>query len=144
MREKVAPFYWAAAGTLAGFGLIGAMTIGRPFLLAGAGLALVGHPLLRTKGIWALFVGFGGLPALVFLLHIFNGVRTVLNPYCAEMGKPTKSALVAGAADPGPVSVSCSFVPASYYVMFAVFAAVALLGVASGLFLRRRLRAAAS
>ncbi len=41
MREKVAPFYWAAAGALA---------------------------------------GFGGLPALVFLLHIFNGVRTALNP----------------------------------------------------------------
>ena len=66
MREKVAPFYWAAAGTLAGFGLIGAMTIGAPFLLAGAFLALVGLPLLRTRGIWALFVGFGGLPALVF------------------------------------------------------------------------------
>jgi hypothetical protein len=140
MREKVAPFYWAAAGTLAGFGLIGAMTIGGPFLLAGAVLALVGLPLLRTRGIWALFVGFGGLPALVFLLHIFNGVRTALNPYCAEMGRP--GAQVAGAADPGPVS--CSFVPASYYVMFAVFAAVALFGVALGRLLRRTGRRAAS
>ena len=27
MRERVAPFYWAAAGALAGFGLIGLMTI---------------------------------------------------------------------------------------------------------------------
>ncbi len=142
MREKVAPFYWAAAGTLAGFGLIGAMTIGGPFLLAGAVLALVGFPLLKTRGIWALFVGFGGLPALVFLLHIFNGVRTALNPYCAEMGKP--GAQVAGAAEPGPVSVSCSFVPASYYVLFAVFAAVALLGVALGRLLRRTGRRAAS
>ena len=64
MREMVAPFYWAAAGALAGCGLIGLMTIGWPFLLAGAFLALVGLPLLRTRGIWALFVGFGGLPAL--------------------------------------------------------------------------------
>ena len=142
MRETVATFYWAAAGTLAGFGLIGAMTIGGPFLLAGAVLALVGLPLLRTRGIWALFVGFGGLPALVFLLHIFNGVRTALNPYCAEMGEP--GALAAGAADPDPVSVSCSFVPASYYVMFAVFAAVALFGVALGRLLRRTGRRAAS
>ena len=52
------------------------MTIGGPFLVAGAVLALVGFILLRTKGIWALFVGFGGLPALVFLLHIFKGLRT--------------------------------------------------------------------
>jgi O-antigen ligase len=112
MRERVAPFYWAAAGALAGFGLIGLMTIGGPFLLAGAVLALAGLILLRTKGIWALFVGFGGLPALVFLLHISNGVRTALNPFCAEMREP--GALAAGAADPGPVSLSCSFVPASY------------------------------
>ena len=60
MREMVAPFYWAAAGALAGCGLIGLMTIGWPFLLAGAFLALVGLILLRTKGIWALFVGLGG------------------------------------------------------------------------------------
>ena len=66
MREMVAPFYWAAAGALAGCGLIGLMTIGWPFLLAGAVLALAGLILLRTKGIWTLFVGFGGLPALVF------------------------------------------------------------------------------
>ena len=139
MRERVAPFYWAAAGALAGFGLIGLMTIGGPFLLAGAVLALAGLILLRTKGIWALFVGFGGLPALVFLLHISNGVGTALNPYCAQ-GRP--GALPPGAGAPGPVS--CSFVPASYYVMFAVFAAVALFGVALGRLLRRAGRRAAS
>ena len=49
MRERVAPFYWAAAGALAGFGLIGLMTIGGPFLLAGAVLALAGLILLRTR-----------------------------------------------------------------------------------------------
>ena len=89
---------------------------------------------------WAPFVGFGGLPAFVFLLRRYNGVRTALNPYCAEMGKP--GALVAAAADPGPVS--CSFVPASYYAMLAVFAAVALFGVALGRLLRRAGRRAAS
>jgi hypothetical protein len=111
-------------------------------LLAGAVLALAGLILLRTKGIWALFVGFGGLPALVFLLHISNGVRTELNPFCAEMREP--GALAAGAADPGPVSVSCSFVPASYYAMFGVFAAVALFGAALGRLLRHTGRPAAS
>ena len=89
---------------------------------------------------WAPFVGFGGLPAFVFLLRRYNGVRTALNPYWAEMGKP--GALVAAAADPGPVS--CSFVPASYYAMFAVFAAVTLFGVALGRLLRRAGRRAAS
>ncbi len=76
------------------------------------------------------------------MLHIFNGVRTALNPYCAAMGKP--GALVAGAAEKGAVSVSCSFVPASYYAMFAVFAAVALFGVVLGRLLRRTGHRAAS
>jgi hypothetical protein len=137
MREKAAPSYWAA-GALAGIGL---MTVGGPFLLAGAVLALVGLLLLRTKGIWAFFMGFGGLPALVFLLHIFNGVMTALNPYCAQPGGPGAQP---GAEALGPVSVSCSFVPASYYAMFAVFAAVALFGVALGRLLRRTGRRAAS
>ncbi len=138
MREKVAPFYWTAAGALAGFGLIGLMTIGTPFLPAGVVLALVGLPLLWTRGTWAFFVGFGGLPALVFLLHIFNGVRTALNPYCAEMGEP--GALAAGAAGPGLVLV-CS---GQLLCMFAVFAAVALLGAAAGRLLRRTGHRAAS
>jgi hypothetical protein len=111
MREKAAPSYWAA-GALAGIGL---MTVGGPFLLAGAVLALVGLLLLRTKGIWAFFVGFGGWPALVFLLHISNGVITTLHPYCAQPGGPDAAA---GAGALGPVSVSCSSVPASYYAVY--------------------------
>ena len=58
------------------------------------------------------------------------------------MGKP--GAPLAGTADPGPVSVSCWFIPASYYVMFAVFATVALFGVDLGRLLRRTGRRAAS
>ena len=142
MREMVAPFYWAAAGALAGFGLIGLMTIGGPFLLAGAVLALAGLILLRTKGVWALFVGFGGLPALVFPAAHIQRRQDDAEPVLRANGGP--GALVAGAADPGPVSVSCSFVPASYYVMFAVFAVVALFGVALGRLLRRTGRRAAS
>ncbi len=133
----MAPFYWAAAGALAGFGLIGLMTIGAPFLLVGVVLALVGLLFLRTTGLWAFFVGFGGLPALVFLLHISNGIRSALNPYCPQPGEPGMP------GTPGPRPVSVSFVPASYYAMFAVFAAVALFGVAVRFMLRRTGRSVA-
>lgn len=44
MREKVAPFYRAAMGALAGFGLIGLVTFGEPFVLAGVVLARVDLP----------------------------------------------------------------------------------------------------
>ena len=88
MRERVASFYWTTAGALVGFGMIGLVTVGAPFLLAGLVLALAGLVFLRTGGLWAFFVGFGGLPALVFLVHIFNGVRSALNPYCAQAGGP--------------------------------------------------------
>jgi len=139
MREKAAPFYWAAAGALAGFGLIGLMTVGAPFLLVVVVLALVGLIFLRTRGLRAFFVGFGGLPALVFLLHISHGIKSALNPYCPQPGEPG----MPGTPVPGPVSLSCSFVPASYYVMFGVFAAVALFGVAVRFMPRRTGRRAA-
>ena len=136
MRNRAGPLYWVAAGAAVGFGLIGLMTIGFPFLIAGLVMAVVGVWRPGIGGAWGILVGFGGLPALVFLSHMIEGARTALNPYCAEQGPAT---LLPPPASP----VECAYIPGSYYVMFAIFAAIALLGVALGLFARRRFRAAA-
>ena len=129
MREKVAPFYWAAAGALAGFGL---MTIGGRSCSRAPSWPSPGSPSYGHRASGRSSSDSGGcrrsrLPAT----HI-QRLRRALNPYCTQMGEP--GALVAGAAEPGPVSVS--FIPASYYAMFAAFAAVALFGVDLGRLLR--------
>lgn len=157
MRGMVGPIYWAVAGAMVGFGLIGLMTIGGPFLFVGAVMVLVGllwplattisdliaslrrtdnprefsgNLLRRIDGVWAFLVGFGGLPALVLLSTVVQGIRSALNPYCAQPGGPG----TAVPADAGPIG--CAFVPASYYAIFAFFATVAILGVAPRLLLR--------
>ena len=125
MRGRAGALYWIATGAVMGFGLIGVMTIGLPFLVAGLVLALVGLWKPGWSGAWGLLVGIGGLPALVFLSHMIQGLRTALNPYCAQQGPGTNM-------PPPPGLVECAFVPVSYYVMFAIFTAIALAGVVLG------------
>jgi hypothetical protein len=105
-----------------GFGLIGLMTIGFPFVVVGLIMAVVGVWKPGIGGAWGILVGFGGLPALVFLTHIAAGVRTALNPYCDQQGPATTIPPPAG-------PVECALIPGSYYVMFAIFTAIALFGV---------------
>lgn len=147
MRNRTSLLYWIAAGAMMGFGFIGLMTIGLPFLVVGAVMAVVGMWRPGIGGAWGYLIGFGGLPALFFLSHMLEGVRTALNPYCAQSrgaGTPGSPATGSIEIPPGVDQVECALIPASYYVMFAIFTAIALLGVALGLFLRRRFQAAAA
>ena len=127
MRDRTGFFYWLVAGAVVGFGLIGIMTIGFPFLIIGMVLCVVG---IWKPGIgrsWAFLIGLGGLPALVFLRHIIDAALTALNPYCAgDVGTP----------DVG--TVTCYYTPASYYVMFVISVAITLSGVVVYLLLRAR------
>ena len=127
MRGRANSIYWVTSGAMTGFGLIGLMTIGFPFLVVGLAMAVVGVWRSSISGAWGFLIGFGGLPSLVFLLHIAQGIRTALNPYCAQPVGP-------GTTMPPPAGpVECAFVPGSYYVMFVIFTALALAGVALGL-----------
>jgi hypothetical protein len=147
MRVRAGAPYWIATGAVTGFGLIGLMTIGFPFMVVGLIMAVVGVWRLGVGGIWGFLIGFGGLPALVFLSNILEGIRTALNPYCAQsrgLGTPASPATGSIEIPPGVDQVECALIPGSYYMMFVIFAAVALLGVTLGLLLRRRFRVAAA
>ncbi len=117
-----------------GFGLIGLMTIGFPFVVVGLVMAVVGVWRPGIGGAWGFLVGFGGLPALVFLAHIIGAARTALNPYCS--GDLHSGEIVL----PGEGQVSCSYIPASYYILFAISVAIALSGIALYQLLRPRSR----
>jgi hypothetical protein len=128
MRDRTGFLYWLVAGAVVGFGLIGLMTIGYPFLIAGMILCVVGLWRPGIGGSWAFLIGLGGLPALFFLRHITDAA---LNPYCLEdLNSPGIS------VPPSAGTVSCSYAPASYYALFAI----ALSGVALYLLLRARSR----
>ena len=130
MRDRPGFFYWLVAGAVVGFGLIGPMTIGFPFLIAGMVLCVVGVWKPGIGGSWAFLVGLGGLPALIFLRHITDAA---LNPYCS--GDLYSGEIV---APPGEGMVSCSYAPASYNVMFGISVAITLSGVVVYLLLRAR------
>ena len=125
MRDRSGFFYWLVTGAVVGFGLIGLMTIGFPFLIVGMVLCAVGVWKPGTGGNWAFLIGLGGLPALILIADITATALTALNPYCS-------GDLYSGriAVPPGEGPVTCSFVPASYYVMFVISVAVALSGLA--------------
>jgi len=136
MRGRTGDLYWIAAGAMMGFGVIGLMTIGFPFVVIGLVMTLVGVWRPGLGGAWGLLVGFGGLPALVFLSHMVEALRTALNPYCDQRGP--------GTTMPPPVGpIECVMVPSSYYVMFVIFTAIALVGLALELLPRRRSHRAA-
>jgi hypothetical protein len=135
MRGQAGALYWVAAGAVMGFGLIGLMTIGFPFVVVGLIMAVVGVWRPGIGGAWGFLVGFGGLPALVFLAHIIGAALTALNPYCS--GDLHSGEIV---LPPGEGPVSCSYIPASYYILFAISVAIALSGIVLYLLLRPRSR----
>lgn len=108
--------YWALAGALMGFGYIGILSIGFPFLLLGLGLVIFGLIRRWLNGLWAFLIGFGGLPALILVLDIITAP-----PPCppGEITLP-----------PGVHSFTCSGPLGNYVTLAIIFGAIALVGVA--------------
>lgn len=122
-------FYWLLAGALIGFGVIGILSIGFPFLLVGCGLVIYGIIRFRFRGFWAFLVGFGTLPAIILMVDILTAP-----PPCT--GQPLL-------LPPHVSSISCGYIPPSYYNLAIFFGCTALLGGVWPLLrvLLRRLRA---
>ncbi len=110
--------YWLITGGLMGFGLIGLLSIGLPFLFVGLAMLIGGLYWLGKGGFWAALIGFGLLP-LFFLVRVF----TVAPPACPTppFTPPTgESGFICGSVH----------IPVSYYILVVVFAAIMLTGIA--------------
>lgn len=110
-----------------GLGIIAIFSIGLPLLLAGAVMLVMGLLKMGIRGSWAAVVGFGGVPALVFLANVAGAFFT---------GDSSCSAIVWGNSEsgsmtlsPGEESITCNAVPGSYVVLLGIFAFIALSGV---------------
>jgi hypothetical protein len=106
--------YWMSAGGLIGFGLIGILSIGFPFLLVGLGMVIYGAVRRWIDTFWAAFVGFGILPALFLMYDIIT-----TPPPCPPQGL---------SLPPHATSVSCGSIPGSYSVLLVIFGVIALAG----------------
>jgi hypothetical protein len=110
------PLYWALAGSLMGFGFIGILSIGSPFLLLGLGLVIFGLIRHWFGGFWAFLIGFGGLPALILIFDIVTAP-----PQCP----PGHIVL-----PPGVHFYECGGPLDNYRMLAIIFGAIALVGVA--------------
>lgn len=110
-------FYWLLAGALVGFGVIGILSIGLPFLLVGGGLVMYGIIRFRFRGCWAFLVGFGVLPALILAAQLVGSPMST----CTVM-----STGVSYVSSSGTTSGGCY--PPSYYTMAILFGCTAFLG----------------
>ena len=55
--------YWAFAGALMGYGLIGGFGVGIPLIIFGIFFMSFGLARLERNGLWAALIGFGAVPA---------------------------------------------------------------------------------
>lgn len=104
--------YWLIGGVLMGFGIIGILSIGFPFLLLGIGLVAFGIARFWIRDLWAAVMGFGAAPALI----LWHAIVTAPPP-C-----PPGGLVVHGG------TASCGYMPPSYTEMAIFFGAVALAG----------------
>ena len=109
--------YWLLTGALIGFGLIGILSIGAPFLLLGVILTVIGTLRVGPRGIWAAIVGFGALPAGILIWDVTSA------PWACEGGD----------ALPNVNYFSCVDTPfgllTAYHVMAFFFGMIALIGL---------------
>lgn len=114
MRRWLLPWYWIISGGLMGFGFIGILSIGLPFLLVGLGMLVVGVTRWGGQRLWLAVIAFGAVPALLLAFDLLTAP-----PPCPSPGTTIT-------LQPGQ---ECGGHYEGYYGLVAIFGAIALLGV---------------
>lgn len=113
--------YWLLTGAVFGFGIIGILSIGLPFLVLGLVLVIVGMARVGVRGFWAVICGFGLLPALLLLWDVTT------SPWACTPAAGGVTSQV------GVNYYSCVDTPVgaltTYHVMAFWFGVIALLGL---------------
>lgn len=138
MRRWTVSFYWALTGAMIGFGLIGLMSTGVPFLIIGAMMVMVGLLRFGLVGTPAFFVDFGGVPALLLTISLAEQAFSATWS-CSSISFTENSAHGSGtiSADGSVTEVLCMTIPGQIVVLAAVSWCMALLGLAAVLLTRR-------
>ncbi|WP_126549287.1 hypothetical protein [Dictyobacter kobayashii] len=108
-------FYWLLTGSLLGLGLLSLLSLGAPLVLLSLFMLIYGIIRWRFHNLWALFIGFGAVPAFILFIAIL-----IAYPACngKDLVSPSDS-----------VHFSCSSIPPSYYLMAIAFSLIAVVGI---------------
>ncbi|WIG60438.1 MAG: hypothetical protein OJF49_003186 [Ktedonobacterales bacterium] len=121
--------YWLLTGAALGFGFIGILSIGLPFIALGLGMIVFGAVRRWGRGLWALLVGFGGLPALILLWDVFSA------PWACMTNSGYSSGVSTSTSSQTSMSYyTCVDTPVgpltTYHVLAMGFGVIALAGLA--------------
>lgn len=138
MQRWTVSLYRTLTGAMIGFGLIGLMTIGFPFLIVGAVMIVIGLLRFGIAGLPAFFVGFGGVPALLLTFSLAEQAFSV-TWFCSSISFTANRAdgSISISADGAVTEVLCVTIPGQIIVLAAVSWSIALLGLAAVLLARR-------
>jgi hypothetical protein len=106
-------WYWMIAGGLIGVNLLDFSWIGLPFVGLGLVMLVAGAILRRGNEFWLAMVALGAVPALILAFDILS--------------TPTSCTSVTLASGQG---YACGEVGPAYYALAAIFAGIAVLGIA--------------
>jgi hypothetical protein len=67
--------YWAFAGSLMGYGLLGGFGVGIPLMLFGIFFLSFGLARIERRGVWAALFGFGAIPTGLLLYNSGSDVN---------------------------------------------------------------------
>jgi len=110
MKKAGTTLFWVVTGLALGFGVVGILSVGLPFLLAGIGLAVFGVRRWGWRDSWIVLVTLGVVDALIVMHTISSG-----GPPCPRSG-----------AGSGPIT--CANTPSTYAQAVIVFWCIALFG----------------
>jgi hypothetical protein len=107
---------WIIAGSLIGFGLlsIDIFFISIPCLVIGLSLIIFKISRQQTDHLWVAFFCLGVIPTLFLLNDIISAY-----PFCPLQGSVTLASPTPG------TTVSCGFIPATYYILLVCFSGIA-------------------
>jgi hypothetical protein len=118
--------YWLLTGAVIGFGVIAILSIGLPFLVLGLAMVAFGIVRMGIRGLWAVVVGVGVLPAAILLWDVSSG------PWACEPQSGVVNIVSTSAG--GGSYYPCVQTPigtlTTYHVMAFWFGVIALLGLA--------------
>jgi hypothetical protein len=132
-QEWKSALYWTVTGAILGFGFLAIFTVGVLFLIVGLAMLFLAVFKLWLRGAWAVTLGLGGAPAVIFARDIVEAAASS-EPSCTRQGSVTIPASAGEGA-----SVACTPpITDAHLVALALFVVVAASGPAWRFFMRGR------
>jgi hypothetical protein len=128
VKDLVGAAYWVLVGALVAPALYFTLFYPGPayLLMIPIAMGLVGVLLAGLRNVWALLIGFGGLPALVLTWHLLtDALRIDWSCSSITFGNVHTGY---GYAAPNGEQVICETIPGQFIVMAAVFWGITVFG----------------